>query len=121
MTLRAAGRRSDAQVRLREALDRADRIEFDLLAERAREELQVLGARPRRARTSGVRSLTATERRVARMAAEGLTNREIAERLFVTIHAIRFHLRNSYAKLQVSQRQELPLALVDADEMGDAE
>ncbi|MCW2920220.1 MAG: transcriptional regulator, LuxR family [Thermoleophilia bacterium] len=121
MTLRAAGRRNDAQAHMREALDRADRIESTYLADRAREELRELGARPRRARISGVRALTATERRVARMAAEGLTNREIAERLFVTIHAIRFHLRNSYAKLQVSQRQELSLALVDAEEMGDFE
>ena len=121
VTLRAAGKRTEAQAHLREALDRADRIESTLLADRAREELHVLGARPRRARISGVRALTATERRVARMAAEGLTNREIAERLFVTIHAIRFHLRNSYAKLQVTQRQELPLALVDAEDMGELE
>jgi DNA-binding CsgD family transcriptional regulator len=121
MALRAAGRRSDAQARMREALDRADRIESTLLVARARQELNALGARPRRARISGVRALTATERRVALMAAEGLTNREIAERLFVTIHAVRFHLRNAYAKLRISQRQELPLALVDEVHMGDAE
>ncbi len=121
VALRVAGRRSDAQVQMREALDRADRIESTLLAARAREELLVLGARPRRARTSGVRALTATERRVAALAAQGFTNREIAERLFVTIHAIRFHLRNAYAKLQVTQRQELPGALEDALEMGAAE
>lgn len=121
MTLRAAGRRSDAQACMRKALDRADRIESTLLASRARQELTELGARPRRARMSGIRSLAPTERRVAVMAAEGLTNRQIAEQLFVTIHAIRFHLRNAYAKLQVSQRQELPLALVDEEHMGDAE
>jgi DNA-binding CsgD family transcriptional regulator len=119
VALRVAGRRSDAQAHMREALDRADRIESTLLADRARDELLVLGSRPRRARTAGVRALTATERRVARMASEGLTNREIAERLFVTIHAIRFHLRNAYAKLQVTQRQELAAALVDAADMGD--
>lgn len=121
LTLRAAGRRTDARAHLREALDRADRIESTLLAGRAREELIQLGARPRRARTSGARALTATERRVARMAADGLTNREIAERLFVTIHAIRFHLRNAYAKLGVSHRQDLPDALRDAADMDEAE
>ncbi len=113
VTLRASGQRTEAQASLREALDRADRIESTLLAERVREELHVLGARPRRARTTGVRALTATERRVARLAADGLTNREVAERLFVTVHAIRFHLRNAYAKLGVTQRQDLALALAD--------
>ncbi|HEY8868114.1 MAG TPA: hypothetical protein VIM30_01840 [Candidatus Limnocylindrales bacterium] len=50
------------------------------LAVRAREELVSAGARPRRERLSGIDALTASERRVAQMAAAGMTNREIARR-----------------------------------------
>ena len=45
------------------------------------------------------------------MAAEGLTNREIAQRLFVTVKAVQWHLRNVYRKLDVASRDELPEAL----------
>ncbi|MCW2925924.1 MAG: transcriptional regulator, LuxR family [Thermoleophilia bacterium] len=109
--LRAAGRRTDALAVLREGLDRADRIGARVLADRAREELLVLGARPRRQRTAGVAALTATERRVAMLVAEGRTNREVAEHLVVTMHAIRYHLRNVYAKLGLSERDGLAEAL----------
>jgi len=49
--------------------------------------------------------------RLAALAAEGLTNREIAQRLFVTVKAVQWHLRNVYRKLDVSSREELPAAL----------
>jgi len=83
------------------------------LADRAHEELVVAGGRPRRERRmlSGRESLTASEDRVAAMAAEGLSNREIAQRLFVTIKAVQWHLRNVYRKLEVDSREELPAAL----------
>ena len=71
------------------------------------------GARPRRDRRllSGPESLTASEDRVAALAAEGLTNREIAQRQFVTVKAVQWHLRNVYRKLDVGSREELPAAL----------
>ena len=83
------------------------------LANRAHEELVAAGARPRRGRRmlSGREALTASEDRVAALAAEGLTNREIAQRLFVTVKAVQWHLRNVYRKLDVSSRTELPGAL----------
>jgi DNA-binding CsgD family transcriptional regulator len=71
----------------------------------------VLGARPRRLMFTGVESLTASERRVAELAAEGMPNREIAQRLFVTLKTVEFHLGNAYRKVGVSSRKELPTVL----------
>ena len=95
---------------LREALDATARIGATGLADRAHEELVAAGARPRRDRRmlSGRESLTAGEDRVATLAAQGLSNREIAQRQFVTVKAVQWHLRNVYRKLDVSSRDELP-------------
>ena len=62
---------------------------------------------PRRSRISGLESLTASERRVAEMAAGGLGNRDIAQALFVTRKTVEKHLGNAFAKLAVSSRAEL--------------
>ena len=72
------------------------------------------GARPRRERLSGPDALTATERRLARMAAEGMTNREIAQALFVTMKAVAQHLTHVYAKLEIASRAQLSGALIPA-------
>jgi DNA-binding CsgD family transcriptional regulator len=110
-------RRSPRQARqpLRDALDRASRLGAGALAQRALDELVASGARPRRRELSGVGSLTASERRVAQMAATGMTNREIAGLLFVTTKAVQWHLRNVYLKLGTSERAELAEALADGD------
>ena len=60
---------------------------------------------------SGVESLTPRERRVADLAAEGLTTRQIAEALFVTPKTVEFHLRRTYQKLDISSRTQLADAL----------
>jgi DNA-binding CsgD family transcriptional regulator len=109
--LRRAGRRAEAREPLREALDLAERCGAAALAERAREELSATGARPRRAVLHGVDALTASELRIARLAAEGLSNREIAQALFVTIRTVEMHLTHGYQKLDISSRTELPDAL----------
>jgi len=109
--LRRAGGRAEAREPLREALDLAERCGAAGLAERTREELSATGARPRRAVRYGVDALTASELRIARMAAEGLTNREIAQELFVTIRTVEMHLTHGYQKLEISSRAELPDAL----------
>jgi DNA-binding CsgD family transcriptional regulator len=111
--LRRAGERSEARGVLREALDATARLGATGLADRAHEELVAAGARPRRDRRmlSGRESLTSREDRVATLAAEGLSNREIAQRQFVTVKAVQWHLRNVYRKLDVSSRQELPEVL----------
>lgn len=51
--------------------------------------------------------LTAAERRVAVLAADGLANKEIARRLFITVHTVEVHLAHAYAKLGVRSRTQL--------------
>ena len=79
--------------------------------DRALDELRATGARPRRPALSGVDALSPQERRVAAMATEGLSNREIAEALFLTRRTVEMHLTGAYRKLDVSGRGELPAAL----------
>jgi len=114
--LRRAGHRSDARGPLRRGLEQAQRCNATALVERAHSELLATGARPRRVAVSGPAALTASERRVARMAAEGLTNRAIAQALFVTEKTIEWHLSQAYRKLNISSRSELPRALGSAGE-----
>ena len=109
--LREAGRSDAAREALRAALDVADRGGPSAIADRARRELSAAGARPRRARTTGAAALTPSELRVAQMAASGRTNREIAEELFVTVKAVKYHLGNAYRKLGIAAREELGAAL----------
>jgi len=110
-TLVHLGHRSDAREPLRLGLDVARRCGASVLAERAHSELVASGARPRRLVFSGVDSLTASERRVADMAAGGRTNREIAQALFVTEKTVEGHLLHAYRKLEIGSRSELPRAL----------
>jgi DNA-binding CsgD family transcriptional regulator len=109
--LRRAGTRIEAQELLRAGVDAAAKCGANALVERAHEELRVAGARPRRLAFSGVESLTASERRVAEMAASGMTNRQIAQALFVTLKTVEYHLSNAYRKLDVGCRGDLKTAL----------
>jgi DNA-binding CsgD family transcriptional regulator len=109
--LRRANQRAAARDPLRQALDVADACGAEPLAERARHELHAAGGRPRRPRISGVDALTASERRIAEMAAGGLTNPEIAQALFVTRKTVEAHLGAAYRKLDIRSRSELPAAL----------
>ncbi|MBV9415565.1 MAG: helix-turn-helix transcriptional regulator [Solirubrobacterales bacterium] len=90
-------------------------------ATRTREELVAAGARPRRERLSGGEALTASERRVAQMAATGMTNREIAQALFVTMKAVALHLTHAYEKLDIAGRAQLSHALGAENRPGVAE
>ena len=108
---RRAGRPTDAREPLRRALDEATRIGAMRLAELAREELLAAGARPRREALKGPESLTPSERRVADLAVQGMTNREIAEALWVTRKTVELHLGSAYAKLGIRSRQQLAAAL----------
>lgn len=109
--LRRDNQRVAARDPLRRALDIAQGAGATLTAKRAHEELVATGARPRRLRTTGGDALTASERRVAQMAAQGMSNREIAQTLFVTVKTIEVHLGNTYRKLDLRSRKELPEAL----------
>jgi DNA-binding CsgD family transcriptional regulator len=112
--LRRAGRRAEAREWLREAAALAQRCGAERLEETVLEELTIAGAKPRRRALSGADSLTPGERRVARAAAAGATNREIAQELFVSLRAVEMHLTNSYRKLGISSRAELTTALGSA-------
>jgi len=109
--LRIRGERVQARDPLRQALELAARTESALLARHAHAELEASGARPRRERLEGVEALTPAERRVAQLAAEGLTNRQIAETLWVTLKTVEVHLGRSYTKLGIAGRGELAGAL----------
>jgi DNA-binding CsgD family transcriptional regulator len=115
--LRRANQRAAARDHLRPALELAQRAGATLLAEQAHEELIATGARPRRVELSGAAALTPSERRTAAMAAEGLSNREIAQALFVTLRTVEMHLSNTFRKLGVSSRTQLSGALA-SDETG---
>lgn len=109
--LRASGDDAAAREPLREALDLAAATESTWLGNVARDALQAAGGRPRRERLSGTGALTPAERRTAELAAEGLTNRQIAETLWVTLKTVEVHLGRCYAKLGISSRRELVGAL----------
>jgi DNA-binding CsgD family transcriptional regulator len=111
--LRRRNRRTEARELLREALDAAHRAGANRLAEQAETELRATGARPRRVLVTGLDSLTASERRVAEYASEGLTNREIAQTLFVTARTVEGHLTSVYRKLQLDSRDQLRAALAE--------
>jgi DNA-binding CsgD family transcriptional regulator/Flp pilus assembly protein TadD len=102
---------TEAREPLREALELAEACACPPLIELIRSELYASGARPRTAALSGIGSLTASERRVAAMAAGGQSNREIAQALFVTPKTVEVHLSNAYRKLDIRSRRELPGAL----------
>jgi DNA-binding CsgD family transcriptional regulator len=111
--LRRANRRSQAREQLRRAVELATICGAAPLAARAESELLATGARPRRVALTGVESLTPSERRVAEMAAEGPTNREIAQALFVTPKTVEVHLSSVYRKLGISARSQLATALAE--------
>jgi class 3 adenylate cyclase/DNA-binding CsgD family transcriptional regulator len=104
---RRAGRRADAREFLREGLELAHVCGATPLARMIQDELLVAGARPRRVRLSGVEALTPSELRVARLAAQGRANREIAQELFVTLKTVEMHLASSYRKLGITSRSKL--------------
>ena len=109
--LRRSGERAAARDPLARALELAARCGARPLAARARDELKAAGARPRRPWRTGVEALTPSELRVARLAAEGQTNRQIACELYVTLKAVEGHLAHVYAKLGIEGRGQLAHAL----------
>jgi DNA-binding CsgD family transcriptional regulator len=109
--LRRANRRAEARGVLQEGLELAERCGARPLAERGRLELRAAGGRSSDPSAVGVVSLTVSERRVAELAAEGLSNPEIAQALFVTRKTVETHLGHVYRKLEIAGRGELPRAL----------
>jgi DNA-binding CsgD family transcriptional regulator len=111
IAMRRAGNRIESRTLLREGLDIAAQCGARTLAERARAELVVAGARPRRDRITGRDALTPTEQRIAQLASEGYTNRVIAQMLFVTPKTVEVRLTSVYRKLEIPGRELLAAAL----------
>jgi DNA-binding CsgD family transcriptional regulator len=107
------GQCTEARGLLLESLQLAHQCGATPLAEQALDRARAAGARPRRPAMSGRDALTAAELRVARMAAEGSPNREIAQALFITTRTVKAHLTSSYRKLDISTRKHLVRALAD--------
>jgi DNA-binding CsgD family transcriptional regulator len=96
---------------LRRGLDAAHACGATVLVDRAVEELRVAGARPRRPALTGAAALTPAERRVVELARGGLSNRKVAEQLFVTRRTVEMHLSAAYRKLGIAGREQLAAAL----------
>jgi DNA-binding CsgD family transcriptional regulator len=112
VALGAALRRANQRVAAREHL--ASALEYAVangaapIEAQAREELRLCGARPRRVMRTGVDALTPSEERIARLAADGKSNKEIAQHLFLTVKTVEMHLGGAFRKLDVRSRRELP-------------
>ena len=105
--LRRERRRVDAREQLRTAHELFIEFGVDAFAERARIELEATGERAR-SRTIETRDqLTPQETQIARLAAEGHTNREIAARLYISASTVEYHLRKAFRKLNVKSRTQL--------------
>jgi DNA-binding CsgD family transcriptional regulator len=109
--LRRQRRRLDARKQLRTAHGLLEAMGVEAFAERARRELRATGetARKRTVQTSD--ALTAQEALIARLARDGLSNPEIATRLFISARTVQYHLGKVFAKLDISSRSQLHRAL----------
>jgi DNA-binding CsgD family transcriptional regulator len=112
-TLRRHGKRRLAAAQLQAAADRFATLEARPYLERCERELIACGLAPAERRTFDPTRLTAQELAVARLVADGLSNRHVAAELFVSIKTVQFHLTHIYSKLGVSSRAELAARLRD--------
>ena len=105
--LRRERRRLDAREQLRIAYELFKDFGVEAFAERARIELEATGERARKRSIDTLDQLTPQEAQIARLAAEGETNREIAARLFISASTVEYHLRKAFRKLDVKSRTQL--------------
>jgi DNA-binding CsgD family transcriptional regulator len=105
--LRRLGQRREARGHLRGAVESFDRLAVSPWADRARAELQATGERVKRRDSAAHEQLTPQQLQVSLAAAEGLTNKEIGARMFLSPKTIEFHLSGAYRKLEVRSRAEL--------------
>ena len=108
--LRRERRRLDAREQLRTAHELLVEMGVEAFADRAARELRATGATARKRRVDAGGNLTPQEAHVAHLAREGLSNREIASRLFLSPRTVEYHLRKVFTKLHIKSRQELALA-----------
>jgi DNA-binding CsgD family transcriptional regulator len=109
--LRRKNRRVDARGELRIAHEMFTSIGMEAFAERARRELLATGSTVRKRSVEPGDDLTAQERQIALLARDGMSNIDIAARLFLSQHTVAYHLRKVFSKLGTSSRRELAAAL----------
>ncbi len=105
--LRRAQRRVDARQHLRQALATFEDLHADPLVERATQELRASGETARKRDPSTAVQLTPMELKVAQLVASGLSNKDVAAQCWVSPRTVAFHLRNVFAKAQITSRGEL--------------
>jgi DNA-binding CsgD family transcriptional regulator/tetratricopeptide (TPR) repeat protein len=105
--LRRAKRRIDAREQLRAAFEGFDRLGAAPWADRARRELRATGETARKRDISPLAQLTPQELQVARLVADGATNKAVAAQLFVSPKTVEYHLRKVFDKLGIASRGEL--------------
>jgi DNA-binding CsgD family transcriptional regulator len=105
--LRRRRKRAEARKHLRTALEVFERLGATPWAEHARAELLATGETARKRDVSTVTTLTPQELQIARLVAEGATNRTIAAHLFLSPRTVDYHLRKVFSKLGLSSRHEL--------------
>ncbi|MCW2729918.1 MAG: transcriptional regulator, luxR family [Mycobacterium sp.] len=112
--LRRERRRVDARAQLRIAHDMLESMGMEAFAERARRELNATGETARKRSVATVdEGLTAQEAQIARMARDGLSNPEIAGRMFISARTVQYHLKKVFIKLGIESRSQLDLVLPD--------
>jgi DNA-binding CsgD family transcriptional regulator len=109
--LRRSKQRIEAREWLREGVKLAQQLGALALVVQANNELAATGARPRKIVQTGLETLTASERRVAQLAADEMSNKDIAQTLFVTVKTVEVHLSSVYRKLEISSRRQLASTL----------
>jgi DNA-binding CsgD family transcriptional regulator len=112
--LRRQRRRREARDQLRAAWQIFDELGMEAFAERARVELAATGERVRKRQAEAREALTPQEAQIARMAAAGAPNREIAAQLFLSVATVDYHLRKVFRKLGITRRVQLVKALDEA-------
>ncbi|NEA26513.1 helix-turn-helix transcriptional regulator, partial [Actinomadura bangladeshensis] len=109
--LRRRRRRTDARRQLRTAHGMLEAMGMAAFAERARRELLATGGTARKRTVPATTELTAQEAQIARLARDGLSNPEIATRLFISSRTVQYHLRKVFAKLGITSRSQLDRVL----------
>ncbi|GAA2331575.1 LuxR family transcriptional regulator [Streptomyces kunmingensis] len=113
--LNRRGRHAEAREQLRDAHEVLSSCGLNGFAQRAADKLRASGGTPRRQARGATAQLTDQELNVARLAREGLTNRDIGARLFISAHTAEYHLRKVFVKLDIKRRTELKTALALLD------